>query len=152
MENLNDKPTAIIRKASSIRNFEFNLIRHPANFITYLTGLLIQFMLLLFQITAPGPTSAGNPLDDAFGNAVAPSHTPPTLSSLSWDGAIYHVLGFIPPSFHLHAEELKEEKRTKQPKHKTPDLSLLMLVHVSQSSCLLHSCQIFLLHLRNSQK
>lgn len=55
VEFLNDKPTAIIRKASSIHNFEFNLIRHPANFITYLTGLLIQFTLLLFQITAPGP-------------------------------------------------------------------------------------------------
>jgi len=55
VEYLNDKPTAIIRKASSIHNFEFNLIRHPANFITYLTGLLIQFMFLQPQLTAPGP-------------------------------------------------------------------------------------------------
>lgn len=70
VEFLNDKPTAIIRKASSIHNFEFNLIRHPANFITYLTGLLIQFTLLLFQITALGPHAR----EDTFGNAGAPGH------------------------------------------------------------------------------
>lgn len=101
MENLSDKPTAIIRKASSIRNFEFNLIRHPANFITYLTGLLIQFMLLLFQITAPSPTSAGNSLEDAFGNAVAPSHTLLTQAPLLRWSHLPH-LGFytsiLPPA------------------------------------------------------
>lgn len=105
MEYLNDKPTAIIRKASSIHNFEFNLIRHPANFITYLTGLLIQFMLLLFQITALGPTSVGNALEDAFGNAVAPSPRSPDAQHLSWDRGVYHVLDFTPLFFYLHAEK-----------------------------------------------
>lgn len=89
MEYLNDKPTAIIRKASSIHNSEFNLIRHPANFITYLTGLLIQFMLLLFQITALGPTSVGNALEDAFGNAAAPS--PLTLGTSPGTEALPHI-------------------------------------------------------------
>lgn len=104
VELLNDKPTAIIRKASSIHNFEFNLIRHPANFITYLTGLLIQFTLLLFQRTAPGPVVVGNAREDTFGNAVAPSHNweccspKPTLpwhSAFLLDKGIDHVLGFI---------------------------------------------------------
>lgn len=76
MEYLNDKPTAIIRKASSIHNFEFNLIRHPANFITYLTGLLIQFTLLLFQITALGPISVGSTLEDAFGKWLSTGCSP----------------------------------------------------------------------------
>ena len=105
MEYLNDKPTAIIRKASSIHNFELNLIRHPANFITYLTGLLIQFMLLLFQITTLDPTSVGNALEDAFGNAVAPSPHSPDTQHLPWDGGIYHDLGFMPPFFYLHAQK-----------------------------------------------
>lgn len=41
-------------------------------------------------------------------------------------------------------EELKEEKRTTKKSPKSTDLSLLMLVHTSQSSSLLHSCQILL--------
>lgn len=106
MEFLNDKPTAIIRKASSIHNFEFNLIRHPANFITYLTGLLIQFTLLLFQRTAPGPvwwemhqrTHLGMLQPQATtGNAAALSPHSPDTQHFSWDKGTDHVLGFIFP-------------------------------------------------------
>lgn len=123
MEYLNDKPTAIIRKASSIHNFEFNLIRHPANFITYLTGLLIQFTLLLFQITTLGPTLVGNTLEDGFRNAVAPSPRSPDTQHLFWDGGIYSVLGLclhFSTYMQRSPEELKEEKRTKKKKKTKP--------------------------------
>lgn len=159
VEHLNDKPTAVISKAPSIHNFEFNLIRHPANFITYLTGLLIQFTLQLLQITALGPTSVGNALEDALGKRLStgcspkPTHSPDT-QHFSWDRDIYHILGFMPSFFYLNAEKSRaaqEEKETKKNPQKA-DLSLLMFVHARQSSSLLHSCQIFLFDLRNTQK
>lgn len=94
MQHLSDKPAAIIRKASSIHNFEFNLIRHPANFITYLTGLLIQFTFLLFQITAAGSTSAGDALKDTFGGAVA--HIPSKLN-VTQGNLIFGFISVQPP-------------------------------------------------------
>lgn len=72
-------------------------------------------MLLPFQITALGPTSVGNALEDAFRNAVAPSPRSPDTQHLSWDGGIY-VLGFMPSFFYLHAEKSRRAQGGKKDK------------------------------------